>query len=340
MQNEKKMSIGVLYGGPSGEREVSMRSSENVLKNLSREKYRVCKIEIVTEDTWKCEDEDGLAHDISVGDPEAVEFLKRFDVFFNVLHGTFGEDGKLQRILDAIGVPYTGSGVEASALAMDKAKSMGMASAEGIRVPEFFLAGEADGIDAISEKIQGSFGYPAIVKPNDSGSTLGLSLVKEEKELEKALQTSLAESKDILVQRYIAGREFTCGVLGNADDSQIMPLLPVEIIVPKNVLFDYNYKYNSNETQEICPAQIDAELAETIQRFSIQAHKLFGCDGVSRSDFRLDEKGELFFLETNTSPGMAEVSLCPKEALAAGMSLSEFLDRIIELAVAKGRPHS
>lgn len=341
MSREKKMKIGVLYGGPSGEREVSIWSSKNVLRNLSHEKYQIWKIEVITEDKWKCEDDDGTTRDLLIGESESVEFLKCFDLFFNVLHGTFGEDGRLQRILDTIGVPYTGSGAEASALTMDKVKSMELARASGIRVPEFFITDGEENVEGLSRKIgQILMGYPVIVKPNDSGSTLGLSLVSSEQDLPKALETALAESSNIIIQRYITGREFTCGVLANHTDDEPFVLPPAEIVVPKNVLFDYNYKYLSHETKELCPAPIDNALTKKIQALSLQAHMLLGCDGLSRSDFLMNEAGEVFFLETNTSPGMAEASLCPKEALAAGMPLSEFLDCITGLAFAKGQPHS
>lgn len=338
MQNEKKMKIGVLYGGPSSEREISLRSAENVFKQLSTEKYALSRIDIVTETEWHCVDEDGEARTVNPNERESAEWLKTFDVFLNILHGAFGEDGKLQAVLDVLGVPYTGSGRAASALAMDKMKAMELAASSGIRVPEFFITDGKEDIRVLSRKIKQTLEYPVIVKPNASGSTLGLSLVSSEQDLPKALETALAESSGIIVQRYVVGREFTCGVLANHTDAQPLVLPPVEIVVPKNVLFDYNYKYFSHETKELCPAPIDDVLTKKIQELSLRAHMLFGCDGLSRSDFLMNAAGELFFLETNTSPGMAEASLCPKEALAAGMSLSEFLDRIIGLAVAKGQP--
>ena len=330
----KKLKVGVLCGGPSNEREVSLRSGENVDRQLSREKYTVSKMEILTETEWVSTDDDGKTQAFRLDDEGSKEALRSYDVFFNALHGAFGEDGKLQSILDALGVTYTGSGAAASVLAMDKVKAMEMAAASGIRVPEFFLVGE-EGSDTLSKRIMESFGYPVIVKPNDSGSTIGLSLVKSQEELEDALRTAFAESAKIIIQRYISGREFTCGILGNHNGDHLVSLPPIEIVVPKDVLFDYNYKYLSKETKELCPAPINASLTEEIQRLSLQAHRLFGCDGVSRSDFRMPETGELYFLETNTSPGMTEASLCPKEALASGMSLPEFMDRLIDLARAK-----
>lgn len=333
MNTIKKLKVAVLCGGPSGEREVSLRSGENVAVQLSREKYIVSKIIIFDKTHWQIIYGTGETRVIDTEDEECKKVLQEFDVFFNALHGPYGEDGSLQAYLDSIGALYTGSGVEASRVAMDKVAAMEMLHNAGMLVPEFFETDETGKADEISDLITQLFGFPAIIKPNEGGSTLGLSLVQNEGEVKAALGKALSQSERIVVQRYIYGREFTCGVMGNRGDMH-RSLLPIEIVV-KHQVFDFNDKYFSKETQEICPAPVDDALLKKIQKLAVEAHQTLGCDGLSRSDFRMDEKGDLYYLETNTSPGMSESSLCPKEALAEGHTFPQFLDQIIDLALQK-----
>ncbi len=335
MDETKKLKIGVLYGGFSSERVISLLSGENVVRNLSRMKYMVTAIDVIDEFRWQLRGDDGSSLALDMSLPEARAALKDFNVFFNALHGKYGEDGQLQILLDSLGIRYTGSGVVASELTMDKMRAMERGREAGLLVPDYLPVDAASKEKELQEKIKESFGYPVIVKPNDSGSTLGLSLVQNADELREALKKALAESPRAIVQQYIFGREFTCGILANAHGSEATLLPPVEIII-KNQIFDFDDKYFSKETQELCPAPIDTFLAEKIKGLALLAHRTFGCDGLSRSDFRMDGIGRLFFLETNTSPGMTEASLCPKEALAAGMTLPEFLDDMIDLARKRG----
>ena len=335
MEETQKLKIGVLYGGFSSERAVSLLSGENVAKNLSRTTYAVTTIDVVDETHWQLKGEEGPPFVLDMSTGEARALLQDFDVFFNVLHGKYGEDGQLQIFLDSLGVQYTGSGVVASQLTMDKITAMERGREAGLLVPDYFPFDATSKEKELQKKIKESFDYPVIVKPNDSGSTLGLSLVQNEKELALALKKALAESSRAIIQQYIFGREFTSGILANRGGTEATLLPPVEIII-KNKIFDYNDKYFSKETQELCPAPIDTFLAEKIKSLAFLAHRTFGCDGLSRSDFRMDGIGRLFFLETNSSPGMTEASLCPKEALAAGMTLAELLDDMVDLAVKRG----
>ncbi len=326
----------MLCGGFSGERQISLASAENVMRYLDRDAYEVNRIDIVSEAEWHWYGTDDAKRVLDIRKPEDIEVLKTTDVFFNVLHGTYGEDGTLQKFLDTLGVPYTGSGVTASALAIDKVKTMKTVVEEGLLIPEFFLVKNGDDEEAIAVKITATFGYPAIVKPNDGGSTLGLSLVQKKEDLGQALDKAGHVTDEVIVQRYIFGREFTCGVLGNAADQDLLLLPPVEIII-KNQVFDFNDKYFSKETQELCPAPVNQFVAEHIAAQALLAHRILGCDGLSRSDFRMDGSGKLFFLETNTSPGLTSGSLCPKEAVAAGIGMPQLLDRIIDLGLSRGK---
>lgn len=335
MISEKSLRIAVVCGGFSGERQISLASGENVLKYLDENKYQASRIDVVSETEWHWYDIDGTERILDLANDTDVAFLKTFQLFFNVLHGAYGEDGKLQTFLDQLGVPYTGSGAAASHLAIDKVKTMEKMIKEKILVPEFFTVTDEDEA-AVDKKIRAAFGYPAIVKPNDSGSTLGLSLVQGSEGLSEALDKAGHITNEIIIQRYIFGREFTCGVLGNSADQDLLLLPPVEIII-KNQIFDFNDKYFSKETQELCPAPIDKFATSRIQEQALLAHRKLGCDGLSRSDFRMDGAGQLFFLETNTSPGLTSGSLCPKEAAAAGIGMPQFLDRIIDLALSQKR---
>jgi len=337
MEQAQKLKVMVLSGGFSGEREISLLSGEHVFQSLDRHKYEVSKIDVVSETKWHWYGEDGSERALDLDREEDQSFLQTAKVFFNALHGTFGEDGKLQKVLDGLGVPYTGSGATASMLAIDKVQTMKyLANAcPTLHIPEFFSVPRNTDPVVVAEGVSKKLSYPVIVKPNDSGSTLGLSLVQRQEELAGALEKAQAvSSSSVIVQRYIFGREFTCGVLGNATDPDLFLLPPVEIII-KNQVFDFNDKYFSKETQELCPAPITSSDSEKVQEVALLAHRTLGCDGLSRSDFRMDGTGKIFFLETNTSPGLTAMSLCPKEAKAAGIAFHQLLDRIIDLGLSR-----
>ena len=335
MAEQEKMNLAVLCGGFSGEREISLASGDNVMKFLDRDKYRVSRIDVVSEEEWHWYGEDDTKRVLDLKQEEDLTFLRSFQVFFNALHGTYGEDGTLQAFLDRLGVAYTGSGTAASALAIDKVKTMEYVAKNKILVPEFFAV-EDQPERVVADRIAASFGYPVIVKPNDSGSTLGLTLVQRPEQLAEALDKAGHVTAQVIVQRYIFGREFTCGILGNSADQDLLRLPPIEIII-KNQVFDFNDKYFSKETQEICPAPVDTFVTERIKEQALLAHRVLGCDGLSRSDFRMDGTGQLYFLETNTSPGFTAVSLCSKAAAVAGISMPQFLDRIIDLGLARAQ---
>lgn len=333
MTEREKLKIAVLCGGFSGERQISLASGENVMKYLDDGKYETSLIDVVSESEWRLHASDGTKRVLDLKKDEDLAFLKTFKLFFNALHGQYGEDGQLQEFLDQLDLPYTGSGAAASQLAIDKVKTMEHVTKAKVVVPKFFCVYDDEEV-AVTERIASEFGYPVIIKPNDSGSTLGLTLIQNPGEIGEALEKARQISKEVIVQRYIFGREFTCGILGNTADRDLILLPPVEIII-KNKVFDFNDKYFSKETQELCPAPVDKFTTQRIQEEALLAHRTLGCDGLSRSDFRMDGTGQLYFLETNTSPGLTEGSLCPKEAQAAGISMPLLLDRIIDLALTK-----
>jgi D-alanine-D-alanine ligase len=253
-----------------------------------------------------------------------IQKIKKVDVAFLALHGQFGEDGKIQAILETLHIPYTGSGVNASSIAMDKIATYRFLESKVIRTPMFQVLGKA------KDKIK--FVFPFVVKPNSSGSSVGVFIVKNKKELATALWAAFRESDKVIIEEYIRGTEYACGVLGNAGKK--VKALPVIEIRPAATFFDYNSKYNDSRTMEICPAPISQKLKKKIQQTALFAHEKIGCRGLTRSDF-IVKNGKVYFLEINTIPGQTKESLCPKMAKALGWSLTEFFDKQIQLALKK-----
>ncbi len=306
--------VAVIMGGVSAEREVSLRSGAAVAAALRELGYRVLEVDL---------------------GPSALEQLtalrSEVDAAFLALHGRLGEDGTVQGALELLGVPYTGSGVLASALAMDKRMSKRIFRSEGIPVAEDVTITAADvrgaGLMRVAEGIALDLGFPCMVKPAGEGSTLGSSRASNTEELEEALREALGYDEVVLVERYIRGRELTVGLLG--EEPETLPVL--EIVASKGV-YDYECKYTKGMTEYLVPAPIPDKLAAELQRLAVKAHRALGCEGVSRVDFMVDGEGRAYCLEVNTLPGMTELSLVPKAAAAAGYSFKEMVERILRTA--------
>lgn len=301
--------VALLAGGSSGEREISLASGKGALGALEEAGYDV---------TWI--------------DPSVKDDLKRlmdepFDVAFLCMHGKMGEDGTLQGFLELLGIPYTCSGVQASAIAMDKAKSKILYSLAGVpTAPSITLkAGEPYDIDEIVEKL----GLPCVVKPDTEGSALGVEIVQDAAELDAAIKRVFEIDDLLILETFIAGEEITVAVIGN-DDARALPIIK---IVPRGGFYDFDSKYAPGGSQHICPAPIEESLAEVIHDYAIRAHHALGCRGVSRSDFIIDAEGVPWILETNTIPGMTATSLLPDAARAAGMTFPELCTALIEYAL-------
>lgn len=343
----QKIRVAVICGGISSERNVSLKSGQQVLKHLDSSRFEPQLVEIAANGQWFLKDT-GTPLQIDVTRPAEKGIVPvqpssvpawpetPFDVAFISLHGSFGEDGRIQALLDLLKVPYTGSGILASALCMNKTQARDLVSGLGIKVPNGFLLHKLNlpPQDDLENRIKKEIGLPCIVKPNASGSSIGISLVRTQEALAKALADSLEEDNSVIIEQYIKGREITCGVLGNASIGGELTALPPVEIIPDGDFFDYRAKYDSELTKEICPAPLDPEQTEEVKKCAMKIHERMGCDGLSRSDFIL-QGSTLYFLETNTIPGLTEQSLCPKEAVAAGMTFSDFLGKQIELALAK-----
>ncbi len=338
----KKYTIVVIGGGTSSERAISLMTAAKVAEALPRSKYSVSAAQIEPDGQWKRIASGKQATSRKSGKalvafkPEA----SKIDAAFIALHGKNGEDGKIQAMLELAGIPYTGSGVLASALAMNKVRTMEFVARYGIRVPAYLplYKKEKTDLGLLDTMIRKQISYPCVVKPNEAGSSVGIRMVKNKAELKKAVAAAFKEDDCIIVQRRIRGRELTCAVMGNTHETDLVTLPPIEIVPKGRDFFDYKAKYFSEATEEICPAPISKQLAAELADISKQVHFLLGCDGLTRSDFILAPDGKsLYFLEINTIPGLTEASLCPKAAKVAGMSFSRFLDKQVDLALKKHR---
>lgn len=304
-----KIKIALLYGGTSNERGVSLSTGNQVTKFLDRKKYEVKKYDTKTQLKK-------LFDDCRV---------KKIDLCFIALHGRGGEDGTIQGMLDLLNVPYTGSGVLSSAMCMDKTVSKKVLAGSEISLADDIVISKSDDKRLKIQKIKKSLKLPVVVKPNESGSSVGITIAKTLKQLEKGITDALKYDDSILIEKYIKGIEITVPVLGRQ-------ALPVIEICPKTEFFDFKAKYDPKYCDEIVPARIDVNIAKQAQKFAVMAHTALKCEGLSRVDFILSGK-KLFFLEINTIPGMTPNSLCPKSALVGGYSFTKLLDKIIDLAL-------
>ncbi len=306
----QKLTLALLSGGISSEREVSLNSGKQVLEALDKEKYDI------------------IQYDPKTDLPQLVEDAAKIDVALVILHGPYGEDGTVQGLLDLLGIPYQGAGVLGSAVAMNKLVSKQLYHQAGLPVPPYVVLKRGDAVGA--EDLAGRLGLPLVVKPVEGGSSVGMSIVRAAGELDAAVEKALEFDRSVLVEAFIEGTEVTGGVLGN-DQPEALPL--IEIIPGDGYeFFDYEAKYKPGATKEICPARIDESLAEKARSFAVAAHQALICRGYSRTDMIIKD-GEIYVLETNTIPGRTATSLFPQAADAAGLPFGPLLDRLIELSL-------
>jgi len=290
--------VAVLFGGRSGEREVSLKSGSAVLAALQRQGV------------------DAHAFDPASQDLSA---LKAFDRAFIALHGRYGEDGTIQGALELMDIPYTGSGVMASALGMDKWRTKLLWTAAGVTTPNYVLMDDS----THAENVVTALGLPLFVKPANEGSSIGVSKVKQAGDLMAAYHLAKQSDPLVIAEQFVGGGEYTVGILGNT-------ALPIVRIVPKNEYYDYEAKYLSDDTEYRCPSGLSAEQEKQIQAEALQAFNVLGCRGWGRVDFLMDESGKHYFLEVNTSPGMTDHSLVPMAAKAAGLDFEALVIRILQ----------
>jgi len=320
-----KKNIAVVYGGDSSEFVVSVKSSINVYQSIDPDVYNVWKVQMVGLE-WDVFDDNQF---IAPVDKNDFSFFRNgekitFDFAYITIHGTPGEDGKLQGYFDMVKIPYSTCGVYSSALTFNKyfcsnyLRNFGVLMAKSVRL----FKGDQVNVDQLIENL----GLPLFVKPNAGGSSFGVTKVKEKGQLLEALEMAMKESVDILIEQFIDGPEFTCGLVKLSGQEF---LFPVTEVIPKNEFFDFEAKYTAGKTDEITPARISPELTSKIQQLSSRIYDLCDCSGIVRIDYILKDN-EFYFLEVNTTPGMTSTSFVPQQIAAMDRKLGDILGLIIE----------
>ncbi|HEY1205766.1 MAG: D-alanine--D-alanine ligase family protein [Bryobacteraceae bacterium] len=316
--SDGKIRVAVLYGGRSGEHEVSVRSAESIIAAMNPARYEVGRIFITPDGRW---------------DPRPIlpepGANPGIDVVFPVLHGTFGEDGTVQGLLELAGLAYVGAGVLASAVAMDKEVTKRLCRERGLPVVECVIL-TRDGLSA--ESVERELAYPVFVKPANLGSSVGISKARNREELETALRLAAEYDRKIVVERAIVGREIECSVLGNEVPEAAVPCE----ILPSREFYDYEDKYLLDQAGTVVPADLPRETAEKVRRLAVECYRAVECEGMARVDFLLESAtSRVYINEINTIPGFTSISMYPKMWEAAGLSYSALIDRLIELALAR-----
>ena len=348
--NKKRLRVGILFGGRSGEHEVSLASAASVIRSLDPEKYEAVPIGITKEGHWLVgnaaqkmlpEVLKGGQRVIMAADPTDAALIpldrsgggQRIDVIFPVMHGTYGEDGTIQGLLDLAGVPFVGAGVLGSAIGMDKDVSKRLLQVAKIPVVPWIALQRADWERDPKESqklVEKKFRYPVFVKPATLGSSVGMTKVHSREELASALNLAAEFATKILVEKCIVGREIEVSVLGNHDPKASIP----GEIVPHREFYDYAAKYLEEGSQILIPAKLKPTQVKTIQKYAVEAFRALELSGMARVDFFLEKKGgKIYFNEVNTIPGFTSISMYPKMWEASGIPFRELIDKLIELAL-------
>lgn len=348
-----KINLAVIFGGKSGEHEISLKSSSQVISALDKNKYNIIPIAITKGGQWmigkegekymklnlpSAQKEGG----VSLEQSQSLVIVKnanrnidnfyqgdtdgnKIDLVLPIGHGPYLEDGKVQGMLDMLDIPYVFSGTLASALSMNKKKTKIIAKAAGLKIAKDLVLEKGKKINL--EKIIGKLGIPLVIKPTELGSSVGISIANSKEKLEEGIKKAFEYSDEIFLEQFIKGRELTVAVIGDNDPKA----LPVIEIIPKiSGWFDYKAKYEVGGSEEVCPADIPEEIRKKIQKYAVKIFKAIGCLDLARADFIWSEKdNKLYFLEINTIPGMTVTSLAPKAAAAAGIEFTKFLDKLI-----------
>ncbi len=311
------MKLAVLRGGKSAERDVSLRSGAQVTKALRVTGHEVTEVDLDA-NTWDTLRDGG------------------FDCVFNALHGRLGEDGTVQGMFELLGMPYTGSGVLASALCMDKARAGKVMAGAGLHVPEFEELEIKHGVAVdVVERLVTRFGLPLVVKPVREGSTIGITIAHNADDVATGLVLAGRYDRRVLVQRFAAGTEVTIGVLATPE----LQVLPTLEIVSENPVYDYDAKYTAGKSHHIIPARVPEGARAAASYAAARAFTELGCSGMARVDIIVDASGTPWLLEVNTVPGLTELSLLPDAARAAGISFQQLCERLIKHAVGRHRHH-
>ena len=320
-----KLRIALLAGGNSSEREIALNSAHQISESLDREKYDIKVIDLHHR-SWAYT-ENGKRYEMDKNDfsltVEGVRY--EFDYALIIIHGTPGEDGKLQGYLDMMGIPYSSCSQVSSTITFDKVSTKRAVEERGINVAREIFLHRGESYNA--ETIVAELGLPLFVKPNASGSSFGVTRVTSAEQIEEAIRLAFTESEEVLIEECITGREFGCGVLITKKKELV---LPITEIVSKNAFFDYEAKYTEGMSDEITPAPISEEWRAMLAHDAVEAYKACRCRGIVRIDFIVTEEGKAYLIEVNSIPGMSSGSIVPKQARTAGISLGELYDLVIE----------
>ncbi|MCK9301889.1 MAG: D-alanine--D-alanine ligase [Bacteroidales bacterium] len=321
-------NIALVLGGFSGEHDISVKSGMEVMRNIDK-KYNVYPITI-SKNGWYYIDNEDNKYEVDKSDFSIrIEDKKiTFDLAFPIVHGTPGEDGKLQGYFDLLDIPYTGCNMFASAVTFNKYYCKSIVSTLGVPVAKSVIINNfCYDIDVIAQKI----GFPCFVKPNKNGSSIGISKVRDIEELPKAIENAFQQDDEVLVEEFIPGRELTCGVFRK---NGVIIVLPVTEVIPKKEFFDYEAKYDSSKSDEITPANMNAYLSMAIPAYTNLIYEALNCSGVIRVDYIVNDT-DIYFLEVNSAPGMSDKSIVPQQVRCYGMTITEFLNIIIDETFAK-----
>ena len=356
----EKLNVAVIMGGASAEHEISLSTGRVVIGELDKSKYNVKPIGITKNGQWVIPQgyigepsggklpqtqlvfdfaRDDLPAPTDAGSAITKTLEAKVEVAFLALHGTHGEDGCIQGMLELMGIPYTGSGVAASAIAMDKVRTKEILSHHGIPTPRFLSSNQFEWTrdpQALLDGTEAALGFPCVAKTRRQGSSVGVGIVRSRPELADFIEELLALDSDFLVEEYIEGKEITASVLGGLP-GEMPRALPITEIVPRSgEFFDYEAKYTPGAAEEITPAGIPDGLTLRAQELGTRAHRILECGDLSRTDMIIRDD-EIFVLETNTLPGMTPTSLYPKAAAAAGIEFASLLDWLITVAIERHR---
>jgi D-alanine-D-alanine ligase len=311
LQDLKTKKIGVLMGGLSGEREVSLRSGANCLRALVARGYNAVPIDAVRDVAQRLDEE-------------------QVEVAFLALHGRYGEDGTIQGLLEIMGIPYTGSGVLASALGMNKVAAKKVAMSSGLPTPAYLEVVEDESSANAASRVERELGLPVMLKPVEEGSSLGVAKCADADSLRVSIETARTDYGAVFAEQFVAGREITVGVLQRQGRVDALPILE---LVPKNEFYDYEAKYTEGLTDFVLPAPLPPLVYAEAERLAVSAFEALGCRGYGRIDIMVDSGGSPWFIEVNTLPGMTDTSDLPAQAKAAGISYDDLVETILLTAV-------
>lgn len=320
-----KRNIAIVAGGDTSEYEVSLRSAKGIYSFIDKEKYNLYIVR-VHKSEWKVVMDD---RDVADVDKNDFSFTKdgiktKFDFAYITIHGTPGEDGRLQGYLDMMGIPYSNCGVLASSMTYDKFVCNHYLEAFGVRIAESLCLRKGQKIS--DEDVVGKIGLPCFIKPNLGGSSFGVTKVKTEEEIQPAIEKAFSEADEVIIEAFMKGTELTCGCYKTKEKSVVFPVTEV---VTHNEFFDYDAKYNG-QVDEITPARISSELSERVQKLSSAIYDILGCAGIIRVDYIVTEGEKINLLEVNTTPGMTATSFIPQQVKAAGIDIKDVMTDIIE----------